>query len=79
MASTETSTDGRIELDLRFVDRRRPSPAETAAVTAVVAAVLEQRAPVAAETGGADDWVRSGGALRRPIEPGPGRWQRSLR
>lgn len=78
MASTTAPGDDRTELDLRFVDRRRPTPAETAAVTAVVAAALEQRVPAAAETG-TSDWVRSGGALRRPIETGSGRWQRSLR
>lgn len=75
-----TDQDPRPPVDLRFVDRRPPTPAETAAVIAVVTAVLEERAPeTAAAPAGRDEWVRSGTALRRPIETGQGRWRRSLR
>ncbi|MGX5695924.1 acyl-CoA carboxylase epsilon subunit [Agromyces soli] len=80
MASDITQPAGEEpRLDLRFTGRTAPSTAETAAVIAVVTAAIEQREPAAAEAAPGDQWVRSGGALRRPIEPGPGRWQRALR
>jgi hypothetical protein len=66
-------------LDLRFVDRTAPTVTETAAVIAVVTAAIEQREPAAAAAAPGDEWGRSGRALRRPVEPGPGRWQRALR
>ncbi|GLU90664.1 acyl-CoA carboxylase epsilon subunit [Agromyces sp. NBRC 114283] len=75
-----TDQDAPPAVDLRFVDRRPPTPAETAAVIAVVTAVLEEHTPEASVApAGRDEWVRSGSALRRPVETGQGRWQRSLR
>ncbi|MFD6054771.1 acyl-CoA carboxylase epsilon subunit [Agromyces sp. NPDC060279] len=75
-----TDQDAQPVVDLRFVDRWPMTPAETAAVIAVVTAVLEEHTPEAsAPPAGRDEWVRSGAALRRPIETGQGRWQRALR
>ncbi len=65
-------------IDLRFVDRTAPTAAETAAVIAVVSAALEQREPAPLDAPGGDEWVRSGRALRQPVQPGPGRWRRAL-
>jgi hypothetical protein len=74
----DTEADARAA-DLRFVSRG-VTDAEAAAVTAVVLAALD-------EAGGAasvaepvrDRWVRSGHALRSPIDVGPGNWSRSGR
>lgn len=65
---------------LRFRSRT-VSDEEAAAVTAVILAAVDEAAVAAASV---DDprrnpWVRSGGAMRRPLEAGPGRWVRSGR
>jgi len=64
---------------IRFVTHD-VTPEETAAVTAVLLAVLDE-APSSAALGeprrGA--WVRSAGAVRTPIAVGPGEWVRSAR
>jgi hypothetical protein len=79
VASDPTAPTEGPQLDLRFVGRTAPGVAETAAIIAVVSAAIEQREPAPADTAIGSDWVRSGRALRRPVEPGPGRWQRALR
>ncbi|WP_448809330.1 acyl-CoA carboxylase subunit epsilon [Agromyces bauzanensis] len=65
--------------DLRFVTRG-VSHEEAAAVTAVILAALDEQSGEAAIAEPVRDrWVRSGNALRRPIEVGPGNWARAVR
>ena len=62
---------------LRF-ETRVVTPEDAAAVTAVLLAALdEQTAAEASVDLGRNAWVRSGGAMRRPLEVGPGRWVRT--
>ncbi len=66
--------------DLRIISRNIGDE-DAAAVTAVILASADEAAAVAASV---DEprrapWVRSSGAMRRPIEVGPGRWVRSGR
>ncbi|MCD2444090.1 acyl-CoA carboxylase subunit epsilon [Agromyces sp. SYSU K20354] len=64
--------------DLRIISRNIGDE-EAAAVTAVILASVDEDAAVAASADDPvrDPWVRSSGAMRRPIEVGPGRWVRS--
>ncbi|GAA1749676.1 acyl-CoA carboxylase subunit epsilon [Agromyces humatus] len=66
--------------DLRIISRNIGHE-EAAAVTAVILASVDEAAAVAASVDepGRAPWVRSSGAMRRPIEVGPGRWVRSGR
>lgn len=66
--------------DLRIISRNIGEE-EAAAVTAVVLASVDDAAAVAASVDepGRNPWVRSSGAMRRPIEVGPGRWIRAGR
>jgi hypothetical protein len=66
--------------DLRILSRSIGDD-EAAAVTAVILASVDEAAAVAASVDepGRAPWVRSSGAMRRPIEVGPGRWVRSAR
>jgi hypothetical protein len=54
---------------------------EAAAVTAVILASVDEAAGdlASADEPGRNPWVRSGDAMRRPVEIGPGRWVRSVR
>ncbi|SIN70258.1 acyl-CoA carboxylase epsilon subunit [Agromyces cerinus] len=62
---------------LRF-ETRVVTPEDAAAVTAVLLAALgEQSADEASVDPGRSAWVRSGGAMRRPLDVGPGRWVRA--
>ncbi|KQZ08747.1 hypothetical protein ASD23_10220 [Agromyces sp. Root1464] len=62
---------------LRF-ETRVVTPEDAAAVTAVLLAALdEQTAGEASADPGRSAWIRSGGAMRRPLEVGPGRWVRA--
>ncbi|MBM7830009.1 hypothetical protein JOE59_000714 [Agromyces cerinus] len=62
---------------LRF-ETRVVTPEDAAAVTAVLLSALdEQTAAEASVDPGRSAWVRSGGAMRRPLEVGPGRWARA--
>jgi hypothetical protein len=62
---------------LRF-ETRTVTPEDAAAVTAVLLAALDEESAVEASVDpGRSAWVRSGGAVRRPIEVGPGRWARN--
>ena len=65
---------------LRIVSRNIGDE-EAAAVTAVILASVDEAAAAAASVDepGRAPWLRSSGALRRPIEVGPGRWVRSGR
>ncbi|HEY6800823.1 MAG TPA: acyl-CoA carboxylase epsilon subunit [Agromyces sp.] len=77
-------TDATVDADaraaqLRFVTRD-VSHEEAAAVTAVVLASLDEHTGEASEPEPTrDPWVRSGRALRAPLEVGPGAWKRSAR
>jgi hypothetical protein len=74
----DAGTEAR-SVDLRFVTRG-VTHVESAAVSAVVLAALEDSASAApAAEVGRDAWVRSGGALRTPFTRGPGAWTRSGR
>ena len=66
--------------DLRILSRNL-SDEEAAAVTAVILASIDEAAgdAEAADEPGRNPWVRSGDAMRRPIEVGSGRWVRSVR
>ncbi|MFF2273393.1 acyl-CoA carboxylase epsilon subunit [Agromyces sp. NPDC058136] len=76
--TSETEGDPRAA-ELRILTRS-VSDEETAAVTAVLLAAVDAEEP---DDGAADPgrnaWVRSGGAIRRPVEVGPGRWVASVR
>ena len=64
---------------LRF-ETRVVTPEDAAAVTAVLLAALdEQTAGEASVDPGRSAWIRSGGAMRRQLEVGPGRWVRDGR
>lgn len=64
---------------IRFITRN-VSDEETAAVTAVLLAVLDEGpAPIRIAEPGRSAWVRSAPVLRAPISVGPGEWARSLR
>jgi len=67
-------------VELRILSRD-VSDDEAAAVTAVILASVDEAAGdlASADEPGRDPWVRSGDAMRRPIEIGPGRWVRSVR
>jgi len=54
---------------------------DSAAVTAVLLAALDEEASLAASVAepGRSAWVRSGGAMRGPVAVGPGRWERAGR
>lgn len=77
-SSGDRETDAR-SADLRFVTRGVTHD-EAAAVTAVILAALDEQSggDHAAEPG-RDPWVRSGNAIRRPVEVGPGSWVRAAR
>jgi Acyl-CoA carboxylase epsilon subunit len=77
--SVEPGADQRAA-DLRILSRD-VSDEEAAAVTAVILAAVDEDAGdmASAEEPGRNPWVRSGDAMRRPIETGPGRWVRSVR
>lgn len=64
----------------RFVSRR-VEPEDAAAVTAVLLGAIDEELSAAASAAepGREQWVRSGGALRTPIDLGHGRWQRAAR
>lgn len=65
--------------DIRFVTRN-VSEEETAAVTAVLLAVLDEGAASAlVEEPRRSAWVRSAPILRAPLSIGPGEWVRSAR
>lgn len=76
--ASEAASDPRAA-ELRILTRS-VSDEETAAVTAVLLAAVDAEVPddVAADPG-RNAWVRSGGAIRRPVEVGPGRWVASVR
>jgi len=65
---------------LRF-ETRLVTPEDAAAVTAVVLAALDEESSAAASAvdPGRNAWVRSDGAMRRPLIVGPGRWVRGGR
>lgn len=64
---------------IRFVTRA-VTEEETAAVTAVLLAVLDESATsVRVEEPRRSAWVRSAPILRAPISTGPGEWIRSAR
>ena len=54
-----------------------PTPAELAAVTAVLAAMAQESTDDAVLESGTSSraWQRGTGALRTPIVPGPGAWR----
>lgn len=56
-------------------------PEDAAAVTAVLLGAIDDELSAAASAAepGRDQWVRSAGALRTPIDVGHGRWQRAAR
>ena len=76
---TNRPSDDRVGA-IRFVTRR-VSDEETAAVTAVLLAALDEAASTAAiaDEPRRDPWVRSGNALRTTIEVGRGAWSRFTR
>ena len=67
-------------VELRILSRD-VSDDEAAAVTAVILASVDEAAGdlASADEPGRNPWVRSGDAMRRPVEIGPGRWVRSVR
>jgi Acyl-CoA carboxylase epsilon subunit len=74
----DTETDARAA-ELRFVTRG-VTDEETAAVTAVVLAALDEDAGAASVAEPArNPWVQSAHALRAPFPVGPGSWSRSTR
>ena len=77
--SGDAEGDARVDA-IRFVTRQ-VSDEEAAAVTAVLLAALDEAGGAAAidEEPRRDPWVRSGNALRAPIEVGRGAWSRSTR
>ncbi|MDR6904670.1 hypothetical protein J2X63_000356 [Agromyces sp. 3263] len=77
--SGEAAGDDRVDA-IRFVTRQ-VSDEETAAVTAVLLAALDEAGGTAAieDEPRRNPWVRSGNALRAPIEVGRGAWSRSTR
>ncbi|MFF2493106.1 acyl-CoA carboxylase epsilon subunit [Agromyces sp. NPDC058064] len=78
VAASEAAGDPRAA-ELRILSRS-VSDEETAAVTAVLLAAADAEVPEADEVApGRNAWVRSGGAIRTPVEVGPGRWVGSLR
>ncbi|WP_022888290.1 acyl-CoA carboxylase epsilon subunit [Agromyces italicus] len=78
-ATAEAAAGDPRAADLRILSRS-VSDEETAAVTAVLLAAADAEAPETDEVApGRNAWVRSGGAIRRPVEVGPGSWVRSLR
>ena len=79
-AATEAATGDPRAAELRIVSRR-VSDEETAAVTAVLLAALDEAASTAAiaDEPRRDPWVRSGKALRTTIEVGRGAWSRFTR
>ena len=78
-ATRVAAGDDRVDA-IRFVTRQ-VSDEEAAAVTAVLLAALDEAGGAAAidEESRRDPWVRSGNALRAPIEVGRGAWSRSTR
>ena len=67
-------------VELRILSRD-VSDDEAAAVTAVILASVDEAAGdlASADEPGRNPWVRSGDAMRRPVEIGPGGWVRSVR
>jgi hypothetical protein len=59
--------------DLRIV-RGDPTPAEIGAVTAVIAAALEEASALEAPPV-RSAWSRSQRNVRTPLQPGPGAWR----
>jgi hypothetical protein len=77
--STSDASEARAS-QLRFVSRH-VDVEDAAAVTAVLLAAIDDEATAAASDAEPrrDEWVRSSGALRTPLEVGHGRWQRAGR
>jgi hypothetical protein len=78
----EGTTAGQAGPEMAAVDVRitagNPSEEEIAAVTAVLAALAEQRRAFAADEAvvpPTSAWERSRRCIRRPIDVGPGRWR----
>lgn len=70
------SSIARVEADIEIL-AGNPDAADMAAVTAVLAGVLEE---LAAEQGRREQattsaWERSQRAVREPVHPGPGAWR----
>ena len=63
---------------IRFVTRD-VSDEEAAAVTAVLLAALDETTVAASVEPARNAWVRSAGALRTPLDVGPGAWGRTGR
>jgi hypothetical protein len=75
-AATESTQVELVETDIAVISGS-PDAEELAAVTAVLAAVLDE---LAAEQGrreqaGPSAWARSQRGVRAPIQPGPGAWR----
>jgi Acyl-CoA carboxylase epsilon subunit len=73
---TRPATYEVVEADLTVISGN-PDPEELAAVTAVLAGVLDE---LAAEQGKREQaatsaWARSQRAVRTPLTPGPGAWR----
>jgi hypothetical protein len=73
---TRPTTQDVVEADLRVISGS-PNPEELAAVTAVLAGVLDE---LAAEQGKREQaatsaWARSQKAVRTPLAPGAGAWR----
>jgi uncharacterized protein (DUF1800 family) len=67
--------DDGAQLDIVFTSPG-PSPTEIAAVTAVLAAVIDEGSSDAkAPDVGPSAWQRSQRKLRSPVVPGPGAWR----
>ncbi|GAA1819238.1 acyl-CoA carboxylase subunit epsilon [Agromyces neolithicus] len=82
VAPVEPGADGTGQraADVRILSRN-VSDEQAAAVTAVILASVDEAAgdAASADEPGRSPWVRSGNAMRRPIEVGHGRWVRSVR
>jgi hypothetical protein len=73
---SEPTDDGAAPLSIR-VERGRPSAEELAAVTAVLAAAIDELREdrARADEPAASAWSRSQRVLRRELRPGAGRWR----
>ncbi|HEY1531310.1 MAG TPA: acyl-CoA carboxylase subunit epsilon [Galbitalea sp.] len=77
MSSTESDNGNEIvETDLAVVSGN-PDPEELAALTAVLAEVLDEMAAEQGrrESAATSAWARSQRGVRTPLQPGPGAWR----
>jgi hypothetical protein len=77
VSSTESDNGNEIvETDLAVVSGN-PDPEELAALTAVLAEVLDEMAAEQGrrESAATSAWARSQRGVRTPLQPGPGAWR----